>query len=267
MTWYESPVKYGVLTSFLFVVLACSSGKDNDQPATLNPNPLGPGARLRDVQNPANAQAGRSVSVTSVIVTTVDTFDETHDGKSRGTIFVQDADIAGPFAGISMYAPTFVPANLRLAPGDVVQLDGQYTEEHTIGTTVNFGTSFLPQMSKPQVHQEFEMTLPAPIPVNITDLQDFSTARKWMGTLVTLLDVTVTNAPAPSDGKGRVTAALTTNTTGPFVNNELWDLQAWTGTNGSNSFAAGTHFKSITGIVDFFFNIYVCPRSAADLVQ
>lgn len=266
-------MKHGALLTFLFALLACSSAKDNDQPATVTPSPLGNGARLRDVQDPSknycNGQpcAGQNVNVTSVVVTAIDNFDETHNGKSRGTIFVQDADIAGPFAGISMYSPTFVPANLRLAPGDVVNMDGQYVEQKTIGSTINFGAAFLPQMNKPQVTQSFETQLPKPVVVPLTDLEQFSTGRKWIGMLVTIEDVTVQFAPSASDSSGRVTADITSILNGPALNNELWDLQVWNGSNTSNSFAAGTHFKSITGIVDFFFSLYIAPRSMADLVQ
>jgi hypothetical protein len=57
-----------------------------------------------------------------------------------------------------------------------------------------------------------------------------------------------------------VTSQLTTIVNGPAINNELYDLK-------ENAYPANTHFKSITGIVDFFFSIYIAPRSAADLVQ
>ena len=267
-------MKHGAVLTFLLALAACSSAKDNDQPAQVNPSPLGNGMRLRDVQDPSKNAcnglpcANQNVNVTSVVVTFVDTFDETQNGKSRGTVFVQDADIAGPFAGISMYSPTFVPANLRLAPGDVIDMSGQYTEQTTIGSTVVFPTgSFLPQMNKPQVTPSFETPMPAPVVVQLADLQSFA-GRKWIGMLVTIQDVTVVGAPTAT-GSGRVAATVSNIAGGLMLNNELFDLQAWSATNPTNpsSFAAGTHFKSITGIVDFFFNLFLAPRSMADLVQ
>jgi hypothetical protein len=265
-------VKHGVTLSFLALALAlgaCSTQADNDQPTPLNPNPLGRGNRLREVQDPANAAyaPNQNIYVTSVVVTAVDNFDETHNGKSRGTIFVQDADTAQPYGGISMYAPTFVPSNLRLAPGDVVDMNGQYVEQQTIGSTVNFAPNFLPQMNKPQVTQAFETQMPAPVEVTLAQLSSFATARPYIGMLVILKDVTAPFAPSPSDASGRVSADLTSLVNGPAINNELWDLQPWNGSNTSNSFPANTHFTSVTGIVDFFFNIFIAPRSAADLVQ
>jgi len=215
--------------------------------------------RLRDVQDPSRALAGQDVNVTSVVVTAIDTFDETKDGKSRGTVHLQDVDVAGPLAGISLFSPTFVPANLRLAPGDVVDMSGQYVEQQTIGTTVDFTPHFLPQMNKPTVQQRFETQLPAPVVIDIADLGNFDTGRRWLGMLVEVDDVTVLHQPI-NDGNGRVTAAFTSLTTGPAVSNELYDLPA-------GAFPDNTHFKSITGVVTFFFNLKIAPRSAADLVQ
>ena len=206
-------MKHGATLSVTVLLLAlgaCSAAKDNDQPAQVNPNPLGTGNRLREVQDPSSAaySPNKTVNVTSVVVTAVDNFDETHNGKSRGTIFVQDADQSAAYAGISLYSPTYVPANLRLAPGDVVDMDGQYVEQQTIGTTVNFAPDFLPQMAKPQVAQRFETQEPAPVEVPLSDLQSFDTARKWIGMLVVVKDVTVQGAPAATDANGRVAASV-----------------------------------------------------------
>jgi hypothetical protein len=250
---------YGAALLLLTTIGACSDGSVGDQtPADASHSILGPGMRLRDVQNPANKESGQTVDITGVVTTAIDTFDETHDGKSLGTIFVQDADISGPLAGISMYAPTFIPANLRLAPGDVIQMDGQYNEQMMIGSTVDFAPDFLPQMYKPQVQPMFEMPTPTPTVITLADLADFTHARPYLGMLVELDDITVPYAPL-NDGTGRVHAALTTDTGAPSLATELYDLNP-------SSFAANTHFDKIIGLVDFFFTIYICPRSAADLV-
>jgi hypothetical protein len=254
---------------FLFALLAaCSSQADNDQPNEAGHDPLGTGARLRDVQNPASPlyAPNKNVTVSSVVVTAVDAFDETSNGKSIGTIFVEDVDKAGPFAGVSMYSPTYLPGNLRLAPGDVIDMVGEYTEQTTIGTTVTFPSgSFLPQMNKPQVTQAFEVSVPQPTVIQLSDLDSFTTGRQWIGMLVTISDVTVLGAP--TNNGGRVAAIIDNVANGPEINNELFDLQAWNGSNTQSSFPAGTHFKSVTGIVDFFFNLFICPRSMADLQQ
>jgi len=257
-------VKHGAL-AILLCLAACERGlAQSDQPDATPHSVLGTGERLRDVQNPQSpAYAGPTgnVNVSSIVVTAIDNFDETHNGKSIGTVFVQDVDQVAPYAGISMYGPTFTPSNLRLVPGDVVNMTGDYTEQTTIGTSVNFAPAFLPQMNKPQVDgtESYEAQIPQPMEIQLSDLTSFSTGRQWIGMLVTIKNVTLVTAPT-GDGSGRVTAALTSGINPPEINNELWDLEP-------NAYPAGTTFTSITGVVDFFFNLFVCPRSADDLQQ
>lgn len=248
--------------AFLFplaLAVACSSPA-GDPPAPYSPNVLGTGMRLRDVQAPANGHAGQSVLVTSAVVTAVDSFDETGDGKSRGTIYLQDVDVAGPYAGTSLFSPSFVPANLRVAPGDVVDLNGQYVEQTTIGSKVNFAPAFLPQLSKPSVTFRYETKPPEPFVIPVTDLDTFTTGRQWIGMLVTVQNVVVAGAPSADKTGLRITANFTADANSPAISNELYPLAA-------NAFPAGTTFKSVTGIVTFFFNLKIAPRSAADLVQ
>lgn len=260
----------------VLALAACGSG--GDPPVTPNPNPLGNGMRLREVQAPgptppSSALAGATVHVTSAVVTAIDTFDETKDGKSRGTIYLQDLDHAAPLAGISLFSPSFQPANLRLFPGDVVDLDGQYAEAHTIGSTVDFGTSFLAQLVQPAVTFRTETTaFPVPVAITLKDLMDdtgvsdFSRGRKWMGMLVTIKDVQTYGPPLANVDKlgkatGRVTAALSGDPkNGPMVSNELWNLP-------ENYWSDGDLLKSVTGVVTFFFNFKIAPRSDADIVK
>jgi hypothetical protein len=238
-----------------------------------DPDPLGQGMRIREVQAPgpmppASPNANATLTVTSAVVTAIDTFDETMDGKSRGTIYLQDEDQALPLSGVSTFSPTFQPSNLRLFPGDVVDIHGQYVELKKLGTTVDFGTNFLPQFDKPNILFRTETTkLPAPAMIPIEDLFAFPTGRKWIGMLVTATNVTVESA---TSSKGRVTYLIDPPATcpptqcplggAPAIDNELYNLDAM-------AYGTGTTFKSVTGIVTFFFNLKIAPRSPADLVQ
>ena len=244
-------------------LVACSAQTPvGDPPSQGTTGVLGNGQRLRDVQAPASKLAGANVNVTTVVVTAVDNFDETNDGKSRGTIYLQDADKSGPLAGVSLFSPSFQPTSLRLAPGDVVDLAGQYAEATKIGTTVDFTPAFLPQMVKPVTTFRFEVGEPKPIVIPLSDLSSFATGRQWLGQLVTVVDVTAQSAPAgDSKSSGRVTANLSAAANnGPQISNELFNLPV-------NAFPAATHFKSVTGVVTFFFNLKIAIRSQADLVQ
>jgi hypothetical protein len=243
----------------LLLVLAACGTRAGDGPEPYEPNPLGQGLRIREVQDPARMLAGSQVAVTSAVVTVIDNFDETKDGRSRGTIYMADADKGGPYGGISSFAPSFVPANLRLFPGDVVDVVGQYVETKTIGTTVDFKEKFLPQFSMPTIKARTEAKVPDPVVIDVADLLSFDTGRKWIGTIVTVKDLRVQGTPV--DSNGRVTAAITADArNGPAISNELYDIKpgAW---------PEGTQFKSVTGVVTFFFNLKIAPRSEADLVQ
>ena len=262
-------------SSFLFLLLAaCGSG--GDKPVTPDPNPLGDGMRIRQVQAPgpmppSSPLANATVRVTSAVVTAIDTFDETRDGKSRGTIYLQDLDKNDPLSGISLFSPSFQPANLRLLAGDVVDVNGQYAEAHTIGSTVDFKANFLAQFVQPTVTFRTETTqLPKPVVIDITDLFDpangFAKARRWMGMLVTVTNLQTYGPPTMNVDKtgkptGRVTAPLSPDPkNGPMVSNELWNLP-------EGYWPDGATLKSVTGVVTFFFNFKIAPRSEADIVK
>ncbi len=264
-------------TTVLAILTACASaalpacgsqaGDPHADPGT--PSSLGTGLRIREVTDPTlpNHPASTSnVRITGASVLWVDTFDETRDGKSRGTIYLQDAGSTDPYSGVSLFRPTFNPSNLKIAPGDVLDLSGQYQENNKIGTTVQFGPGqVLPQLYQPQVSFRFEYTAPAPRPIAAADLADYAHGRPLISMLVTVNDVTLGNDLVDA-ASGRSTAPITADTSnnGPTVTNELFDLSGWNAQ--TQALKKGAHIKSITGVVTFFFNLHVAPRSAADIV-
>jgi hypothetical protein len=245
----------------------------SDPPAPYDASPLGTGLRIADIQNPssasyqyaiANPAKGALVNVSSVVVSWIDTFDETKDGKSRGTVYIQDVGSAAPYSGISVFEASYVPASLRLLPGDVLDFSGPYQEVTSIGTAIfNAGTT-LPQLAKPVGDFRYEFRTPDPVPIELSDLNEltYATGRKWEGMLVTIHDVSVAAGVSASN---RVTY-LMGQADGSFdlnnaaISNELYNL-------GATDFPAGTHFSSVTGIVTWFYSFQLAPRSAADLVQ
>jgi hypothetical protein len=129
-----------------------SGGDPNSNPGI--PPAGGKDKRIKDVSDPGVPNHKDFVAQTQLIsgavVIAIDKFDETADGKSKGTVFVQDLGSKDPYSGITLFSPTFSPGNLSIGPGDVLDLNGQYTESASIGTTVTFAPgAVLPQISKP----------------------------------------------------------------------------------------------------------------------
>lgn len=252
----------------LFGTSACSSGGDGDAPVriVLGP-PVGDGKRVREVANPdvpGRPGPGANVSVSGVTVVAVDTFDETKNGRSRGTIYVQDLGSVEPYSGIGLFSPTFIPGDLRVAAGDVLDLRGEYQENTAIGTAVFPVGQVLPQLARPVAQFRYDFRPPDPVEIDIKDLNDYATGRRWIGMLVTVKNVTLDGAV--SENSGRVTGFLVPkgstpdDRNRPTVTNELFDLAA-------TQPAPNQAYASITGVVTYFFNLHIAPRSAADLVK
>jgi hypothetical protein len=251
--------------------LAACGSMQADPPAPYTPDPLGTGLRIRDVQDPSSPHysPGKDVSVTSVTVTWVDTFDETKNGKSIGTVYIQDVGSQAPYSGISLYQPSYVPADLHPIPGDVLDFVGPYQEVKNIGTAIFPPGQTLPQLAKPVGTFRYEYQTPAPRVVPLSDLNDYVKGRPWEGMLVTVDDVyvgAVTCSPNPTCQPGdRVSYPLFAHTSDPAVanqvsiSNELFDLPA--------NIPPGTHFTSVTGIVTWFYSYHIAPRTPADLAQ
>jgi hypothetical protein len=261
------------------VVAGCSSLTE-DPGAPYDASPLGNGQRIADIQNPGattsdyqqaiNNANGVNVFLSSVAVTWIDTFDETRDGKSKGTVYIQDVGSQAPFAGISIYQPNYVPAALTPLPGDVLDMNGPYEEVKNIGTAI-FGSQngiplTLPQLAKPIGTFRYEFRSPDPVVIQLSDINqtNYLKGRQWEGMLVTVNDVTVA-AGTPDSTGSRITylmnqgdAAFDTNSA--EISNELFNL-------GLNDYPSGTHFQSVTGIVTWFYSYHIAPRTRDDLKQ
>lgn len=237
--------------------MSCGT-RDGDPHSAVTPNPCGQGKRIRDFADPKAGANGQTVTVTCAANTFTDNFDETRDGKSRGTIYVQDVGSQQPYSGISLYSPTFIPANLRLSPGDVVDLTGQYVELDHIGAAI-FSVGKVVQLAKPMGSFRYEFAATQPKVVDVLDLDDPVKGRQWENMLVTVKNVTI-GSDLQDDQKGRFAWNLTASKSGAVLENELYDIKG-------DSIKKGDQFQSITGIVTYFFELHLCPRSDADLVR
>jgi hypothetical protein len=251
------------------VLSACSLSQGDAHFDAGEPNTLGDGARIRDITNPGattHLASGATVRITGASTSAVDNYDETKNGKSLGTVYLQDFGSNGPYSAVALFQPTFSPTDLHLTPGDVVDLQGTYQENNSI--PVQFPKNeFLIQVSKPQVTFRYEYDPPTPRVIDVKDLATYATGRQWLSMLVTIKDVTFPASASglSDDGKGRKTAFITSGTSqnSPTVTNELFDLGAWN--DQSHVIVPGAHVKSITGIVTYFFAMHIAPRTPADI--
>jgi len=258
---------------FLPLLLGACNGS-TDQDAHLDAGPptaLGAGQRIKEIGDPTRPDhdklVNQNVQVTGASVVWTDTYDETANGKSRGTVYVQDIGSTDPYSGTSLYSPTFIPGDLRLAPGDVLDLNGQYQENKNIGTAVFPVPQVLPQISKPVGLFRYEFSPPPPVVIDVNDLDDYTKGRRWLNMLVTVKGITLSDdlddegikANPPKAPTGRVTAHMTSKLSCKLVN-ELMPLQA-------QSLKAGSKLTSVTGVITYFFDLHLAPRTQADIVQ
>jgi hypothetical protein len=265
----------------LACVSACSSSGGGGDPHSNNgaPPPSGRDKKIRDVGDPGMPGHADLVStsqpVSGAIVIAVDNFDETKNGKGTGTIYVQDIDATKdtPYAGISLFGPTFNPGNLSVSIGDVLDLRGDYTENQQIPSkppVVFAPGAVLPQISQPVASFRYETTPAQPIDIDVNDLTDYTKGRRWMGMLVRVQNITVEDKPYTS-GSGHTSISVTpvpqnaqTSCEAPFpkpatIVNDLVSLDSLMDKK------KGDKIKSVVGVVGFFCSIKIAPRSLADI--
>ncbi len=243
-------------------------------PSEPNKNPYGNCDRITDINkeavwlNPADENSEQCkqppdhyVCVSGVTVVAIDKYDETGDGAS-GNYYVQDSlEMPVPYSGMTLYAPSFSPPDLRLGPGDVVDVAGTFTE--FLGPSGGgFGEcKTLPEIGG-AVSLRFEGGLATPTVIPLSDLYTYASARKYIGMLVRVENVVI--ADKPSSSGGRYTAILKVDQAIPAadvprISNELFALQ-------DMGIDEGHTFKSITGVLTYFYGFKIAPRNAADLV-
>lgn len=272
-------MRVAFLSSLVAALAIVSCGTQTGDPHSDNgvPPPSGKNLRVADLRDPANPQqkdrANTSQIVSGVVVVAVDSFNETRD-DAIGTVYVQDLSVgAGGYGGITLFGPSFNPGNLKVAPGDVLDLNGQYAETAVIPSVPNKVVfppgAPLPQMNRPIATFRFEAPIPQPRDISLADLTDYKTGSRWIGMLVRVKDVTLDEDAVASQTTGRVAANLIPPPTrtsacedpfpkAPELTNDLFDLDAM-------KLKKGTKIKSITGLVGYFCTLKLAPRSAADI--
>ncbi|MBU1220568.1 hypothetical protein KKF34_02960 [Myxococcota bacterium] len=195
-------------------------------------------------QNPANPgfiQEGDAVDFKGVVVTAVD-----KSGSFQGNIWVAEPN-GGPYSGVMVYNMDLVaPWFTNIKVGDLVDITGlkveyNYNNEFEDGVT---------EIESPTVTIQGTTSVPAPVEIDITDLNTVADAEPYEGVLVTLQNVRVTTK---QDRNGRLEVNLYQGTK---LQDDLMDL---------STVAEGACLSKVTGIVTYFYGYYILPRTAADI--
>lgn len=248
----------GLPVVVLSLAPACGEGGGGDAPYVEK------GTTLAWLNDPANPRPGENeyVDVKAAVITAVDTYDENGSGQV-GNLYVQDLGEPAPYSGVTVYNPGFIPPDLRVVVGDVVDIHSPYMEfAGPTSSPFNAGST-LPELSGATVRFRFESPAsPAPVQLTADQLYDYAEGRKWIGMLVEIKGATILSDATNSNG--RISAALKlTDLAGklpiqlPSVRNSLAPLN-------EDELKAGQKFD-VVGIVQYFYSFSVNPRSADDL--
>lgn len=248
----------------LALLVGCSSGGGDLNALHENPKLLGtpiadqaaPGKRLQDNQ---------TITARGVVVVAIDNYDDSGQG-AVGDIYVQDPVQTGPkgtpWSGLRLYRPTKNPPDLELVPGQGVDLVGTFVAFPGPPGATPFGEGILvPQASGAALSLTYEGRAPEPIDLTPADIKDPKTGMQYASRLVRFRDVVLT-----ADFKGARPEAAIYDTSGDFVlGAKLYPVHLDKTVGGGDVPKATLKLKSVTGVLDYFYNFKLCPRSRADI--
>ena len=262
----------------LALLTGCGNRRTSDAPATPLANVCGGGRRISSTLTtaagpgfygpapwvqPSNVNstncpypAPESVYASCLTVTAVDRWDETGNG-AVGTVYLQDTVNPTPiYAATSLFAPSFSPPDLRVLPGDVLDVTGTY--EEFIGPTSGpfQRCQTLPQITGAAVFR-YDGEVPAPVEIQPSDLSTYDGARKYLSMLVSVKNVVLTADGAFASGRYSATVNIPSGTAWA-ITDELFDVGH------QMPLHQGDTFDSVTGIVTYFYGYHLTPRSLAD---
>lgn len=242
------------LISVLTVLAAGCRDKDasNDVDAAPGGDGGGDDVKIQDIQDD-NMPVGQAVTVRGVVVVHVDTF-----GSRTGGLFIQEPE-GGEFSGVFVFLTGTQAAGL--VPGDLVDVLGGEKDEFALSADTSGRTLteiVAPQGGSITINKVGTGTVPTPPVLNPWDLAASDVeAEKWEGVTVTFQNVAVLRAPRMVTQSDPTILEMVV--TGPFpAQNSLTQLE--------DTLMRDDCLASLTGIVDYFFDYKLLPRTAADIV-
>ena len=198
-----------------------------------------------------------------VVVVAVDTYDETMDGKGVGDVFVQDPIQEGakgtPYSALRLYRPTKAPPDLRLLPGQWVEVVGPFTAfTGPPGSPPFDGGVTSSQVANGALTLVGEGAEPEPVELTYDDVKDPKTAMPYFSRLVRIRNVPIMDAFSVTRPEAPI---FTADRNGLKLTSKFFAIHDTKGLDVSK----GKKLKSVVGILDFFYTVKLCPRTVADI--
>jgi hypothetical protein len=253
-------------------LVACSSGGGDLNTLTEKPKPLGNPIAEQSAPGPKRLQDNQTIVARGVVIVAIDNYDDSGQG-AVGDIYVQDAVQTGPkgtpWSGLRLFRPTKNPPDLELAPGQGVDLVGNFVAFAGPPPSVFANGVVVPQASNAALTLTSEGRPPEPIEITVDDVRDRATQMinpdhiQFASRLVRIRNVVLT-----SDFGGARPEASTfdeppssTRTSQLSLSAKLYPVHK----DPTLNLKKGMTIKSVTGVLDYFFNFKLCPRSRADI--
>ena len=238
-----------VVLGCLFVVAGCRDNDNNNNNQNNSPsdNTI---YQVQDPSHPSHLQVGDLVSIERVVVTAVDTYAEGEDGKYTGNVWVQESE-GGPYSGVVVFTPSILPGGTinDIAVGDLVNVAGEVDEYAYVDDTSGNSQT---EIKNASITVLGSGTMVVPESVSVQDL-DISNpdSEQWESVLVSVSDVRVT---------GNASKHAEVFLLGGLVaGSDLYDVYG--------NAPVDQCYSSVTGVMSYFFDFSLMPRSAADLVE
>jgi hypothetical protein len=251
-------VSAAVITSL--AVLGCRSNSNTTIDGNGTGDSSSDGTKIQDIQNdtmPVNTP----VSLIGKVVTAVDTF-----GGTLGNLWVEEPE-GGVNSGVLIFNKANTVDVSTLVPGDIVNVTGGVKEEFALSSDTSGLTDTEvgpPKTGNLTIIKTGHTAVPAAIVVDALAIGQMSTATEraaawepYEGVLITVNKVEEFGAPKTFGSTGAADD-VSFHATGTLVIEA--SLVAFPA-----GLTANTCLGTVTGVLDYFFDYNLLPRSASDL--
>jgi hypothetical protein len=259
------------LIALVLGLVACRDSGGGDDTGTPDSNTTGSDVTIQEIQSdqmppcePANPAACVELKIKGVVVTAIDTF-----GGRTGDFWVQEPG-GGPFSGVQVFgAPLDQVAALSI--GDVVDISGAQKAEFALAadTSGNKLTELEPVEGGTMTVTKTGMNMPVQPQVvdalAIGQMTDFMARHaeweKWEGVLITVNNVQAfsTQECITSMGMCNDMTYQRFDITGDV------QVQSSLAAMPTDKVTFGDCFSGVTGVVGYFFDYQILPRTTAEI--